>query len=87
LPADVAKDADVVERWQVWLIVYRIEASCFYDPAQLYPTLSRIALDILPGQASSVPSKRLFSASKQTPDDRRGSLGSERFEELRVYDE
>ena len=50
----------------------------------LYPTLARISLDILPCQASSVPCERLFSASKQTAENRRASLGPKRFEELQV---
>jgi hypothetical protein len=54
------------------------------DHAALYPTLARIALDILPCQASSVPCERLFSASKQTADLRRASLGAKRFEELQI---
>jgi hypothetical protein len=32
----------------------------------------------------SVPCERLFSASKQTADDRRARLGAERFEELQI---
>ena len=44
----------------------------------------RIALDILPCQASSVPCEQLFSASKQTAEDRRASLGAQQFEELQV---
>jgi hypothetical protein len=50
----------------------------------LYPTLAQIALDVLPCQASSVPCERLFSASKQTADLRRASLGAKRFEELQI---
>jgi hypothetical protein len=34
------------------------------DNCHLYPTLGRIALDVLPIQASSVPCKHLFSAGK-----------------------
>jgi hypothetical protein len=45
-PGDVTKDTDIVERWQ--------------DRAVLFPTLARIALDILPCQASSVPCERLL---------------------------
>ena len=44
----------------------------------------RIALDVLPCQASSVPCERLFSASKRTAVNRRASLGAKRFEELQV---
>jgi hypothetical protein len=46
--------------------------------------LGRIALDILPCQASSVPCERLFSASKQVAMDRRARLGGQRFEELQI---
>jgi hypothetical protein len=69
-PGDVTKNTDIVKWWQ--------------DHAPLFPTLARIALDILPCQASSVPCERLFSASKQTADLRRSSLGAKRFEELQL---
>lgn len=48
----------------------------------MYPTLARIALDVLPAQASSVPCERLFSGSKQIATDRRSRLGPVVFEEL-----
>lgn len=50
----------------------------------MYPTLAQIALDVLAIPASSVPCERLFSASKQTADDRRSRLGSAKFEELQI---
>jgi hypothetical protein len=50
----------------------------------VYPTLARIALDILPIPASSVPCERLFSAAKAIADDRRSRLGSQKFEELQI---
>ena len=49
---------------------------------QLFPTLARIALDVLPAQASSVPCERLFSGSKQIATDRRAHLGPIVLEEL-----
>jgi hypothetical protein len=52
--------------------------------AKLYPTLARIALDILPSQASSVPCERVFSGSKLTATDRRARLKAEIFEQLQV---
>ncbi|KAG6805738.1 hypothetical protein H0H92_014195 [Tricholoma furcatifolium] len=67
---DVTKDTDPVEHWQT--------------QSHIYPTLARIALDILPCQASSVPCERLFSASKQTADDRRSRLGPKLFEHLQI---
>jgi hypothetical protein len=48
----------------------------------LFPTLARIALDVLPAQASSVPCERLFSGTKQIAIDRRASLGPIVFEEI-----
>lgn len=44
--------------------------------------MARIALDVLPSQASSVPCERLFSGSKQIATDRRACLGPKVFEEL-----
>jgi len=44
--------------------------------------LARIALDVLPAQASSVPCERLFSGTKQIAIDRRASLGPIVFEEI-----
>jgi hAT family C-terminal dimerisation region len=70
LPHDATSDMDVVKYWQ--------------DNHRIYPTLGRMALDILPCQASSVPCERLFSASKQVATDRRARLGAERFEELQL---
>jgi len=54
------------------------------DNGHLYPTLARIALDVLPCQASSVPCERLFSASKQVATDRRARLGAVMFEVLLI---
>ena len=56
----------------------------FKDHAHKFPTLARIALDVLPAQASSVPCKRLFSGTKQIATDHRASLGPVIFEEIVV---
>ena len=56
--------------------------NCPKDHAQVYPTLARIALDILPSQASSVPCERLFSGTKQVATDRQSSLCPVVFEEV-----
>ena len=46
--------------------------------------LARMALDILPIQASSVPCEWLFSSSKQVATDWQLCLGSDCFEELLI---
>ena len=89
MPANVSRDTDIVEWWQVSisptrLLFYSDTCLVLKNHCQLYPTLASIALDILPCQASSVPCERLFSASKQTADDRRSRLGPRKFEELQV---
>jgi hAT family C-terminal dimerisation region len=84
---DVKKDTDLVEWWQVssssicHVLVFIVTPQ---NNATLYPTLARIALDVLPSQASSVPCERLFSGTKQIAVDRRARLGTAVFEELVV---
>lgn len=85
---DIKKDADIVEWWQVSA---HFQKSYFtniksQNHADVYPTLARIALDVLPSQASSVPCERLFSGTKQTATDRRARLGPVVFEQLTIMD-
>ena len=54
------------------------------DHAKVYPTLARVALDVLPMQASSVPCERIFSAAKLIATDCRARLSPTVFEELQV---
>ena len=49
-----------------------------------YPTLARIALDILPSQASSVPCEWIFSTAKLTATDRRSRIKTDMFEILQI---
>lgn len=49
-----------------------------------YPLLYRIALDILPVQASAVPCERVFSSSGETHNPRRSRLSSCMFEILQI---
>ncbi|KAF5374133.1 hypothetical protein D9615_008888 [Tricholomella constricta] len=70
VPADVTRDTDIIAWWS--------------EHAKIYPTLARIALDILPSQASSVPCERVFSQSKLTATDRRSRLGPAIFEQLQI---
>ncbi|KDQ12927.1 hypothetical protein BOTBODRAFT_112286, partial [Botryobasidium botryosum FD-172 SS1] len=49
-----------------------------------YPLLFRVALDILPAQASAVPCEHVFSSSKETCTVRRNKLAPETVETLQV---
>jgi hypothetical protein len=67
------------------LVLIKVSHHCgIQNNHNLYPTLGRIALDILPIPASSIPCERLFSAAKESADDRRARLGPKKFEELQV---
>ena len=72
---DVKKDTDIVKWWQVSSLACLetflfANSNCHKHHAHLYPTLARIALDVLPSQASSVPCEQLFSGTKQIATDR-----------------
>lgn len=54
------------------------------DKKHRFPLLYRVALDILPVQASSVPSERVFSSGKETDTLRRSNLSPEMMEMLQV---
>jgi hypothetical protein len=68
IPEEVTKDTDIVVWWGVSKFDVFMYPHTFSDILQthstVYPTLSRIVLDILPAQALSVPCKCLFSAGK-----------------------
>jgi hypothetical protein len=67
-----------------WELLFAQFTDFSQEQTKVYPTLSRIALDVLPAQASSVPCERLFSAGKEIADDRRSRLGAKRFEQLQM---
>ena len=46
----------------------------YKEHAQRWPNLYKLAMDLLPIQATSVPCERVFSASKETATDRRNRL-------------
>jgi len=49
-----------------------------------YPTLFRLATDVLPAQATAVPYERVFSSSKETCTQRRSQLGPTTMEMLQI---
>ena len=85
-PRDVMKHTDIITWWQAsQKPSYSIPClTLVQEHAVLCLTLSRITLDVLPCQASSVPCEHLFSASKQTADLHQASLGAKQFEELQI---
>lgn len=50
----------------------------------MFPLLYRIALDVLPAQASAVPCERVFSSSKETDTARRSNLSPIMMEMLQI---
>ena len=87
MPADVSLDTDIIEWWQVCPYIFikvSISLNLCQDHCNEYPTLARIALDVLPIPASSVPCERLFSAAKEVTDDHHSHLGLKKFEETQV---
>lgn len=88
-PGKITKFTDIVEWWSVCNSFVNLGGALLTPkPHQKnhhrFPTLARIALDVLPSQASSVACERLFSGSKQTATDRRARLGAIRFEQLQM---
>lgn len=49
-----------------------------------YPTIFKLAMDILPIQGSAVPCEWVFSSAKQTMTDRRNNISPELMEALQV---
>ncbi|KAG6822175.1 hypothetical protein H0H92_014960, partial [Tricholoma furcatifolium] len=50
----------------------------------VFPLLFRVAMDVLPVQASAVPCERVFSSSKETCSLRRSKLSSKHMEALQI---
>jgi hypothetical protein len=57
---------------------------CSQSKKREFPILYRIALDVIPIQASAVPCKRVFSSSKEIDTNRRSSIGHELMEVLQM---
>jgi hypothetical protein len=49
-----------------------------------YPRIFRLAMDIIPIQASSVPCERVFSSGKQTMSPRRSRISAQLMEALQI---
>ena len=51
---------------------------------RVFPLLFHVAMDVLPAQASSVPSERIFSSSKETCTLRRNHISPTMLEALQI---
>ncbi|KZT40295.1 hypothetical protein SISSUDRAFT_983498, partial [Sistotremastrum suecicum HHB10207 ss-3] len=71
LAREVQRDTDLVEWW-------------WQSNSRRCPVLARMALDVLPVQASSVACERLFSSAKLTTTDLRSRLGTDELEKLQL---
>jgi hypothetical protein len=87
MPVDVSKDTDIIAWWsvsQLYPMLCILYANSQQTHSMIYPTLSRIAMDVCAIPATSVPCERLFSAGAEIATDRRSRLGGEKFEYLQV---
>ncbi|OJT08209.1 hypothetical protein TRAPUB_881 [Trametes pubescens] len=77
---------DLLNFWQVCHhLTYMRQGLTFSQArAKAYPYMYRVALDILPVPASSVPGERVFSSSKETDTLRRTGLDAAMMEILQV---
>jgi hypothetical protein len=83
--SEVSKDINTLEWWHVstsFDLCCLIINMCLQRHSAIYPTLARMALDILPIPASSVGCERLFSRAKEAVGDRRTRLGSDAYEAI-----
>jgi hypothetical protein len=57
---------------------------CTQQNRHRFPTLFRLAMDILPIQGSAVPCERVFSSSAETDTARRNKISPELMEALQI---
>jgi hypothetical protein len=65
-------------------ITYQIIGTTVQENQLRFPTIFAYATDILPIQASAVPSERVFSSAKETTTARRNKLNHELMEALQI---
>jgi len=76
------------------IIFWEVRASCVHllyfsdstiqSKRREFPILYRIALDVIPVQASAVPCERVFSSSKETDTNRRSNIGDDLMEVIQM---
>ncbi len=80
------EEYDSIAFWEVCYIMNLIDTHLYDLQANQnsFPTLFKLAVDILPIQASSVPCERVFSSSKETITARRNALSPQLVEALQL---
>jgi hypothetical protein len=70
-----------------WQVINVLSAICFFakfiqEHEHQYPRIFKLAMDIIPIQASSVPCERVFSSGKETMAPRRRRISAKLMEAL-----
>ena len=88
LLAETNHPIDLLRFWEVCshndLCILSFTLRLHQDSEKVYPLMFKVALDILPAQASSVPCERIFSSSKETCTLRRNILSAALLEVRQV---
>ena len=83
IPADVSRHTDIIAWWSVSHLQCLVPSMLTYLLVQanskVYPTLSRIAMDVCAIPTSSVPCECLFSTGSEITTDWCSHLGSEKL--------
>ena len=75
-PADRPTTVSATQNSLTWILLQQHE--------HVYPTLFRLAIDVLPAQATAVPCERVFSSSKETCTQHHSQLGPTTMEMLQI---
>ncbi|KAF5338299.1 hypothetical protein D9758_015766 [Tetrapyrgos nigripes] len=84
---NVTRDSTVEEELNAYLAdptVGTTSLNYWQERQKIYPTLFKLAMDVLPLQASAVPCERVFSSAKETITDRRNKLSPILVEALQM---